>query len=149
MTNVRAGNVIDHLQGALHRLERSVAAGLSRSAEEVEFVAKQTTAYRDQTGATRASTNAYGFSPSDDGSRVVEDATGRGGELNPGRTIMDNFTPEHEYGVVLTAMMDYNRQLETWNGGEKSFIGPTMSRMYTVIMDKVRKAVSESLEGKI
>jgi hypothetical protein len=101
--------------------------GLTAGAAELQATMRQTTAYNDDTGATRAGTVAYVVGPGETGGAALAVAVAAVERENPGRsaTARGSIGPG-TLGVVATIPTDYQRHLEVERAGAHAVIGPAM-----------------------
>lgn len=148
---------LDALLAGLDTLEQRVMAGLLKGAQagatDLQTTAQQTSAYIGQSGATRDGTVAYVATALDDGSDAFEGAyqaaaqhlagfTGHGGNVE--RQSVGTAGPD-EIVIILTVPTDYIKDLETDNGGQKAFIGPTMDGGAVQVTQQIAAAVAREL----
>jgi hypothetical protein len=107
--------------------QQRAARGLAVGAQAMQATMQQTTAYNDDTGATRAGTVAYVVTPQDDGSAAVGDAVAAVEAENLGRSATGRGTLPGEIGVVATVPTDYQRHLEVMQAGAHAVLAPGLT----------------------
>lgn len=131
---------------ALDRLEAEIIEaaleGADAAAAHAQDVMRATTAYNNQTWATRTSTTAYVAGPGRSPSlaRAVAQVDAR----NPGHSEVSTIAlPDDVIAVIMTVPTDYVIDLETRRGGRNAFIKPTLHaegpRMFDMIVAAIRR----------
>lgn len=114
--------------------DRAIRAGLTQASVVIEAVGRETEAYRDQSGATRASTVCYLATPDQPNPPEVSEAHQEaiahllmfdGHDGMPLREPAGQVR-QHQYVLVLTSMTDYADALETERGGRNAWMAETM-----------------------
>jgi hypothetical protein len=129
------------------RVEAGAARGLAAGADALEADAQGATVYRDVSGATRASTVAYVAWSQDDGSGAAAAALAAGEAKNPGRGVRESadIGGQDQVVVVLTAMMDYDADLETRRAGAQAFLGPALDQHAGQLLAAAGRGIAEEL----
>ena len=129
-------------------IEEALAAGLQSGAEQLQSLAQATSAYNDDTSATRSGTVAYAATPQDDGSAAFDAALAAVEAHNPGHgqsVGIGESVDENSYAVVLTSATDYINHLESDHAGARAFIAPTMQQNAPQITAAVAAALGSAL----
>lgn len=113
--------------------------GLVGGAADMQQAMRQTTAYNDDTEATRAGTVAYVVTPDNDGSAALGDAVADVEAKNPGHSATARGRLRGEIGVIATVPTDYQEYLERLRAGQNAVIAPT----FGVYVDELTARIAE------
>lgn len=126
-------------------VEEAVGAGLADAAPSVTSQARSTSAYQDQTGATRESTVAFVVSKNSDGGGEVAAAKAAAQGANPGSVLsfQVSFFVTDVQRLILTAFTHYIEHLERSRAGIHASIGPAMAQSAQHIHEAVARKLRE------
>lgn len=141
-----------HMDQVATLAERGILAGLRRGMDDLEAVAKRTTAYRGMSGATRASTVGY-VAGTPDGRERFAAAYAAAAELltdfqgHDGRPfrVSESAIDDTTIVGVLTVPTDYIDHLEFDAAGAKAFLGPTLAAGAANVTQQIANASREEL----
>lgn len=107
---------------------QGAADGLRLGAHDLEAALLATSAYNNDTGATRAGTTAYVIGGGTDDSNRLAAAAAEAEARNPGRSqaTTAGTVADGTISVIATSATDYADHLETAGAGARAFLGPTM-----------------------
>lgn len=126
--------------------EAAVIEGLHDGAALVQASLDATTAYDDDTTATRASSVALVFGPGQDPSSEAAHALAEAEAANPGKTESVPYGPGNVAElphIVATAYTDYAKELELDEGGQRAFINPSVRSNATRITQAIARRCRE------
>jgi hypothetical protein len=102
-------------------------AGLAAGARDMQTAMRQTSAYNDDSGATRAGTVAYVVGPGISGAAELAAAVRAVEGENPGHSATAGGTLAGDVGVVATIPTDYQRYLESERAGQNAVLAPALA----------------------
>lgn len=117
-----------HLDELVEESAQLAAEGLRPGASTLEARARATTAYQDDTGATRDGTVAYVIGGGVDDSSIIETAAGLVDAKNPGTSLVTDgdAVDADTVAVILTVPTEYEDDLETRAGGASAHLAPAL-----------------------
>lgn len=115
------------LDGFVAQALARAQAGLAAGAGDMQTAMRQTSAYNDDTGATRAGTVAYVVGPNTSGAAELGAAVSAVERENPGHAATAGGTLAGEVGVVATIPTDYQRYLESERAGQNAVLAPALA----------------------
>lgn len=134
----------------MQETEQAAVRGLTVGAGAMEADMRQSSAYENQTGATRSSTVAVVVSRYTDAQGRIRDAEGVAASLNPGETQLEAvILPGHpdDPAIVATVPTTYQADLENRNAGEQAVLGPALIGHAGPIFDQVVRELKRTLGG--
>lgn len=128
--------------------EQGAADGLRLGASGVQDALQATTAYNNDTGATRAGSVVYVVGEGVNDLDRVEAAAQAAEALNPGHSqaAPAGTVEDGHIAVVATSATDYADHLETEQAGARAFLGPIMlvhaQNLTQAAADGIKRALS-------
>lgn len=123
-------------------VNEAAAVGAEEAAPIFEALTQQTDRYKNDTGATRASTVAYVAGREDD---RAEQARAAGEALNPGKSVEEQAEPEDPSAaatIITTAFMYYDDPLEA----HTEFIAHATATANGQVADQIFATIAEAFE---
>jgi hypothetical protein len=102
-------------------------AGLAAGAADMQTAMRQTSAYNDDSGATRAGTVAYVVGAGSTGAAELGAAVSAVERENPGHAATAGGVLSGELGVVATIPTDYQQYLESERAGQNAVLAPALA----------------------
>lgn len=149
MSSVDFSQLYLYLGTLEERIYTGMVNGLQEGASVLQDLAQATSAYQDDTGATRAGTVAAVISTLDDGGGRLVGAVEVADSLNPGhgQQNVDLSPSEGLVHLVLTSQTDYAIFLETAHGGRNAFIQSSMQQFTPQAMAYAQAGVDQAVQG--
>jgi hypothetical protein len=149
------GDFYKNLKGLQREILKAQVRAMRRGALMMQDTARNTVAYNDDTGATRASTFAFvqNFTR-DEVPSLYENIADA---INPGygiSTVRAVYTSDEDFespeagdpAIILSTGTSYTRWLETAYGGHNAFLGPTIDEegpaVYALVVEYIRRAIA-------
>lgn len=115
------------LDSFVEQVTARARVGLAAGANDMQAAMRQTSAYNDDSGATRAGTVAYVVGPGATGAAELAAAVRAVEAENPGHGATAGGALAGDVGVVATIPTDYQRFLESERAGQNAVLAPALA----------------------